>query len=97
MHFASAPGWMCIRRLWWRRFGCPPEKGGRQVVTQTFGTMTADLVALREWLDAYGVTHVALESTGVYWKPVYYVLEDAFTLLLINMQELKRVPGGRPT
>ena len=41
------------------------------------------------------MTHVALESTGVYWKPVYYVLEDAFTLLLINMQELKHVPGRK--
>ncbi len=68
---------------------------GRQVVTQTFGTMTADLLTLRDWLQAYGVTHVALESTGVYWKPVYYVLEEAFTLLLINMQELKHVPGRK--
>jgi transposase len=65
------------------------------VVTETFGTMTPDLWALREWLQAYGVTQVALESTGVYWKPVYYVLEEAFTLLLINMQELKRVPGRK--
>jgi transposase len=64
-------------------------------VTETFGTMTPDLIALREWLQAFGVTHVALESTGVYWKPVYYVLEDAFELLLINMQELKRVPGRK--
>ena len=73
----------------------PDEQGGRMSVTETFGTMTADLLALRDWLQAYGVTHVALESTGVYWKPVYYVLEDAFTLLLINMQELKRVPGRK--
>jgi transposase len=73
----------------------PDEQGGRQSVTETFGTMTADLLALREWLQAYGVTHVALESTGVYWKPVYYVLEDAFRLLLINRQELKRVPGRK--
>jgi len=72
-----------------------PGEGGRQVVTETFGTMTPDLWALREWLQAYGVTHVALESTGVYWKPVYYMLEDAFTLLLINMQQLKRVPGRK--
>src|SRR6059036_192609 len=57
--------------------------------------MTADLLALRDWLRAYGVTHVALESTGVYWKPVYYVLEGGFTLLLINMHELKRVPGRK--
>jgi transposase len=73
----------------------PGEHGRRQVVTETFGTMTADLLALREWLQAFGVTHVALESTGVYWKPVYYVLEDAFELLLINMLELKRVPGRK--
>jgi transposase len=72
-----------------------PGEGGRRMVTETFGTMTADLWALREWLQAYGVTHVALESTGVYWKPVYYMLEDSFTLLLINMQELKRVPGRK--
>ena len=65
------------------------------MVTETFGTMAADLLALRDWLQAYGVTHVALESTGVYWKPVYYVLEDAFTLLLINMQRLKHVPGRK--
>jgi transposase len=73
----------------------PAETGGRQVITQTFGTMTADLLALRDWLQAYGVTHVALESTGVYWKPVYYMLEDTVTLLLINMHELKRVPGRK--
>jgi transposase len=73
----------------------PDDRGGRRVVTETFGTMTADLLALRDWLRAYGVTHVALESTGVYWKPVYYVLEDTVTLLLINMHELKRVPGRK--
>ena len=72
-----------------------PADGGRQVVTETFGTMTPDLIALREWLQAFGVTHVALESTGVYWKPVYYVLEDAFELRLINMQTLKHVPGRK--
>lgn len=73
----------------------PDDRGGRQSLTETFGTMTADLLALRDWLQAYGVTHVAMESTGVYWKPIYYVLEDGFTLLLINMQELKRVPGRK--
>jgi transposase len=72
-----------------------PGERSRLVVTETFGTMAADLLALRDWLHAYGVTHVALESTGVYWKPVYYVLEDAFTLLLINMQRLKHVPGRK--
>jgi len=46
----------------------PTDRAGRHVVTQTFGTMTADLLTLRDWLQAFGVTHVALESTGVYWK-----------------------------
>ena len=72
-----------------------PGPTSRASVTETFGTMAADLLALREWLQAYGVTHVALESTGVYWKPIYYLLEDAFTLLLITMQTLKQVPGRK--
>jgi transposase len=73
----------------------PDDRDGRRIVTETFATMTPDLLALRDWLQAYGVTHVALESTGVYWKPVYYMLEDTFTLLLINMHALKRVPGRK--
>lgn len=73
----------------------PDGARGRQVVTHTFGTMTVDLLALREWLQAYGVTHVAMESTGVYWKPIYYLLEDGFTLLLVNMHHLKQVPGRK--
>jgi transposase len=73
----------------------PAADGDRASRTETFGTMTADLIALRDWLHAHGVTHVALESTGVYWKPIYYVLEDGFQLLLINMLELKHVPGRK--
>src|SRR5918996_642967 len=73
----------------------PDEHGGRRVETTTFLTMTADLLALRDWLRAHGVTHVAIESTGVYWKPVYYVLEDGFTLLLVNTEHVKRVPGRK--
>ena len=73
----------------------PGADGSRASRTETFGTMTADLIALRDWLHAHGVTHVALESTGVYWKPIYYVLEDRFQLLLINMLVLKHVPGRK--
>jgi transposase len=73
----------------------PAADGGRTVITQTFGTMTADLLVLREWLQANGVTHVAMESTGVYWRPLYYLLEDGFTVLLINMQHLSHVPGRK--
>jgi transposase len=73
----------------------PDEAGGRRVVTHTFGTMTVDLLALREWLQAFGVTHVAMESTGVYWKPIYYVLEERFTCLLVNAAHVKQVPGRK--
>src|SRR5688500_4474058 len=73
----------------------PDEAGGRHVVTHTFGTMTVDLLALREWLQAFGVTHVAMESTGVYWKPIYYLLEEHVAVLLVNMQHLKQVPGRK--
>jgi transposase len=73
----------------------PAAGGGRAVITQTFGTMTADLLVLREWLQSHGVTHVAMESTGVYWRPLYYLLEDGFTVLLINMQHLTHVPGRK--
>jgi len=54
-----------------------------------------DLLALRDWLAAHGVTRVAMESTGVYWKAVYYLLEDAFTVLLVNAQHMKNVPGRK--
>jgi transposase len=73
----------------------PAADGTRESVTATFGTMTPDLLGLREWLHASGVTHVALESTGVYWKPIYYALEDGLTLLLINMHAVKHVPGRK--
>src|SRR5207249_3739880 len=70
-------------------------KGKRLQSVQTFGTTTADLLALRDWLDAHGVTHVAMESTGVYWKPVYYLLEDHVTCLLVNAAHVKQVPGRK--
>jgi transposase len=65
----------------------------RQV--QTFGTTTQDLLALATWLRSYAVTHVAMEATGVYWKPVWHVLEDEFSLLLGNAHEIKAVPGRK--
>jgi transposase len=62
---------------------------------ETFGTMTRDLLRLSDWLTAHGVTHVAMESTGVLWKPVWNILDGVFTLLLVNPRELKRVPGRK--
>lgn len=63
--------------------------------TRTFGTMTRDVLALADWLTECGVTHVAMESTGVYWKPIYNILEGNFTLLVVNAQHLKAVPGRK--
>lgn len=62
---------------------------------QTFRTTAADLVVLRDWLAAHGVTQVAMESTGVYWKPVFYARESDFTCLLVNAMHIKRVPGRK--
>jgi transposase len=60
-----------------------------------FGTMTADLLALSDWLAAAGVTHVAMESTGEYWKPVFNILEGSFTVFLVNAAHVKQVPGRK--
>lgn len=73
----------------------PGGKGQREQHVRTFGTTAGELLALRDWLEAHGVTHVAMESTGVYWKPVFYVLEDAFTCLLVNAAHIKQVPGRK--
>jgi transposase len=73
----------------------PAPGGDRTQHVRTFGTTAADLVTLRDWLDAHHVTHVAMESTGVYWKPVFYVLEEAFTCLLVNARHVEKVPGRK--
>jgi transposase len=62
---------------------------------QTFNTTTRELVKLREWLLAEGCTHVAMESTGVYWKPVFAILEGSFELVVANAQHVKKVPGRK--
>jgi len=62
---------------------------------RTFGTTTRKWLALREWLLSEGCTHLAMESTGVYWKPVYAVLEGAVELIVANAQQIKNVPGRK--
>lgn len=62
---------------------------------RTFGTFTSDLVELKNWLAACAVTHVVMESTGVYWIPVWNLLEDAFHLVLVNPQHFRAVPGRK--
>jgi transposase len=63
--------------------------------TRTFGTTTPDLLMLHDWLLEWSLTHVAMESTGDYWKPVYNVLEDTFELLVVNAQHVSHVPGHK--
>src|SRR5579883_2625635 len=62
---------------------------------RTFSTMTADLLALADWLKALQVTHVAMESTGVFWRPVFNLLEEGRTIILVNAQHMKAVPGRK--
>ena len=69
--------------------------GKVQKQMRTFGTTTRELVGLREWLMSEGCTHVALESTGVYWKPIYAILEGALEIVVANAQHIKKVPGRK--
>ena len=63
--------------------------------TRSFATTTGALIELQEWLSAQGVTHVAMEATGVYWKPVWHLLEGHFELILANAQHIRNVPGRK--
>lgn len=71
------------------------DAGAPQTSVRTFGTMTGDLRMLADWLSAQEVSHVVMESTGVYWKPVFNLLEERFTLLLANAHHVKQVPGRK--
>lgn len=73
----------------------PGPDGAVRKQVRTFGTMTDDLAALAGWLAEAGCTHVALESTGVYWHPVWDALEGRFALLLVNAHHVKAVPGRK--
>jgi transposase len=63
--------------------------------TRTFSTMTIDLLGLSDWLLACSCTHVAMESTSDYWKPVFNMIEGTFEVLLVNAQHVKAVPGRK--
>jgi transposase len=77
----------CVRQL--------RADGSVEIQTQRWGTMTRDLQALRLWLESLGVQQVAMESTGVYWKPIYNLLEEHFEVWLVNPREVKQVPGRK--
>jgi transposase len=88
-------GWMCTRTPWSPASACRAPGRRRTVDVRTHGTTSVELLALRDWLASLDVTHVAMESTGVYWKPVYYVLEDAFSCVLATAAHIKQVPGRK--
>src|SRR5215211_4545006 len=73
----------------------PGSRGEPRQEIRTFTTMTEDLLALADWLEGLGVTHVAVESTGVYWKPLWNLWEGRFSLVLANAQHVKAVPGRK--
>lgn len=77
----------CVRRM--------EPSGHVHQQTRHWGTMTRDILMMADWMAAQGVTHVAMESTGVYWKPIYNILESRFTVLLVNARHLKQVPGRK--
>ena len=77
----------CVRR--------PGPRGRRTAEVRTFGTMTAALLSLADWLTAEGVTPVALESTGVFWKPGFNLLEGQCAVILVNAHHIKAVPGRK--
>jgi transposase len=71
------------------------KNGKTQKQVRTFGTTTRELLGLRDWLLSEGCTHVAMESTGVYWKPIYAILEGGFEIVVANAQHVKKVPGRK--
>lgn len=73
----------------------PAKNGRREQFVEEFSTTVRGLLALRDWLAGYQVTQVAMEATGTYWKPVWAVLEDDFSCLLVNARDVKQVPGRK--
>ena len=72
------------------------DEGGRRVArVEQFKTTVRGLLVLHDWLKAHGVTQVTMEATGVYWKPIFHVLEDDFELVLVNARHVKQVPGRK--
>lgn len=74
---------------------CTIMGDGIEEETRTFLTYTDDLLVLSDWLKKAGITHLAMESTGVYWKPVYNLLENDFEIILVNARHIKNVPGHK--
>src|SRR6266849_4019659 len=68
---------------------------GDKKIVRSFSTMTDDLLSLLDWLSSAGCTHVAIESTGIYWRPVFNIIEVSMTVILVNARHMKAVPGRK--
>jgi transposase len=87
LDIAKASLVVCIRT--------PDAEGGWKITKRKFTTMTADLLALADWLGEYGITRVGMESTADYWRPVFYLLEHRFDCWLLNARHMRAVPGRK--
>ncbi|MGD9694012.1 MAG: transposase, partial [Phycisphaerales bacterium] len=72
-----------------------PSGRGRSSTVAEFSTTAGGLAALAEWLAGFGVTHVTMEATGIYWRPVFFALEADFELMLVNAAHMRNVPGRK--
>ncbi|NKI26559.1 IS110 family transposase [Arenibacter sp. 6A1] len=73
------------------------RRSNKDYETREFSAYTSSLIELRDWCNEEGVSHVAMESTGIYWKPVFNILEEDFEIILVNARHVKNVPGTSRT
>lgn len=71
------------------------RKSNKDYQTKSFSAFTSSLIDLRDWCKSEGVTHIAMESTGIYWKPLFNILEEDFEIILVNARHIKNVPGHK--
>ena len=71
------------------------RSSGKDFETRNFSGFTSSLIEMRDWLKEQQVTHVAMESTGIYWKPVFNILEENFEIILVNARHVKNIPGHK--
>lgn len=71
------------------------RKSNKDYQTRSFSAFTSSLIDLNDWCKSEGVTHIAMENTGIYWKPLFNILEDGFEIILVNARHLKNIPGHK--
>src|SRR6266545_7675495 len=92
---SAAPAWTCIRTRWPRPCASPERAESAYRKRPPSRPPPRGLLTLADWLEGHAVSLVGMESTGCYWKPLYYVLEERFECWLLNAQHLRNVPGRK--